>query len=495
MRERVSGGAAALGAGALVAFSLPPWGWWPLAFVGIPIFERLVVDRPRAVRFRRGWLFGIGWYAPAMGWMWFLTAPGYVVASSLFAALLGAATALAPRGRAWWFVLPAALTLVEALRFCFPFGGVPLASLAISQVAGPLWPVARLGGAVLLTWVTFQLGVGFGLLTGPHARRRSGMRSVIAGAVVLAAALLAPAGRGTGTTIEVAFVQGGGPQGTRAVDTDSREVVERHLAATRTLAPGPDLVVWPENVVDVATFAESVERSEIAAEAARLGAPILVGVTEDVPGRDAFLNAQVTVLPDGTVASRYDKVRRVPFGEYMPLRGLLRSLGAPVDQVPRDAVAGTGPGYLDTPVGRIGVVISWEVFFGGRARDGVGKGGVLLVNPTNGSSYTGTVLQTQQVASSRLRAIETGRWEVQVSPTGFSAFVSPTGEVFDRTGVSEQAVRTRSLELRTGRTVYNRLGDLPFVALAALTLLGGSVGGRRTRDDGRDEDVPPVALV
>ncbi|MFN5605876.1 MAG: apolipoprotein N-acyltransferase, partial [Actinomycetes bacterium] len=173
---------------------------------------------------------------------------------------------------------------------------------------------------------------------------------------------------------------------------------------------------------------------------------------------------------------RYDKVRRVPFGEYMPMRGLLRSLGAPVDQVPRDAVAGTTPAVLDfrTDVGdeRTAVVISWEVFFGGRAREGVALGAGFIINPTNGSSYTWTVLQSQQVASSRLRAIETGRWVVQVAPTGFSAFVSPTGDVFARTGVSERAVISRDIAVRTGDTVYVRLGDKPWIVALAVVLLG-----------------------
>ena len=66
---------------------------------------------------------------------------------------------------------------------------------------------------------------------------------------------------------------------------------------------------------------------------------------------DGFRNAQVIVTEDGEVIDRYDKVRRVPFGEYVPLRGLLEALGAPIDLVPRDAVAGTGPAYLDLPDG------------------------------------------------------------------------------------------------------------------------------------------------
>ena len=276
-------------------------------------------------------------------------------------------------------------------------------------------------------------------------------------------------------------MQGGGPQGTHASQTDAHQVFERHLAANRTIQPGVDMVVWPENVVDVDNFATSSEKEQIAAEAARLDTPILVGVTEDVPGENAFLNAQVVVLPSGDVSSRYDKVRRVPFGEYMPLRSLLKSLGAPTDEVPRDAKAGTGPAVLDTPDGRMAVVISWEVFFGGRAREGVKHGGELLLNPTNGSSYTGTILQTQQIASSRLRAMETGRWEVQVSPTGFSAFVTPSGEVLKRSSVSEQRVEIHSVELREGRTWYVRIGDKPFVALAALGALVLLVLARRDR--------------
>ena len=69
------------------------------------------------------------------------------------------------------------------------------------------------------------------------------------------------------------------------------------------------------------------------------------------------------------------------------------------------------------------MAISWEIFFGGRARESVVHGAEAITNPTNGASYTGTIVQTQQVASSRLRAIETGRWVVQAAPTGFTAIV------------------------------------------------------------------------
>ena len=79
-------------------------------------------------------------------------------------------------------------------------------------------------------------------------------------------------------------------------------------------------------------------------------------------------------------------------------------------------------------------------------------------------------MQTQQIASSRLRALETGRWVVQAAPTGFSAFVTPDGEVLDRTAVGERAVIRRAVELRSGETWYTRLGDGPVIAILAAGL-------------------------
>jgi apolipoprotein N-acyltransferase len=480
-----------LAAGLAVALSLPPWGWWPLALAGIVAFELVLgVTPPARSRFGLAFAFAFAWMTTGMAWMWWLTAPGYLVASAVFALLHAVAALAAPPGR--WRIVGRPLThaLVEALRFSWPFGGVPLASLGISQAASPLAIIARVGGVILLTWVVLQAGFALGALV----RRASGADVRLAGAAiaVLAAVFLvasvAPRGHGTGVFVDVVAVQGGGEQGTRADDVASEIVTARHVEATRSIEPDNelDLVVWPENVVDVVEFATSDELQAVASEAARLGVPISVGITEDVPGEpDRFANAQVIVTPDGTVTSRYDKVRRVPFGEYVPLRGLLEALGAPVDQVPNDAVAGTDPAYLELPDGtRASVVISWEVFFGGRVRDGVREGAGVVLNPTNGASYTGTILQTQQVASSRLRAIETGRWVVQAAPTGFSAFVTPGGDVIDRTAVGERAVIRHRVELHDGETWYVRLGDRPFIAVSVVAVAATWFAAPRQRHPG-----------
>ena len=462
---------AALGSGALVAFSLPPWGWWPLACIGIAIFARITTSgiARKRTQFLLGTIFAFGWFAPGMCWMWFLTPPGYVIAVILFAAFHGVASVVGSRSMYPLVALPLAHALAETFRFSFPFGGVPLASLAISQSASPLVGIVRIGGPLLLTFCVLQIGFALSqLVVAPKLKHLAVFGATVA--LVVCAGFVAPNGSDTGETRTIAAVQGGGPQGTLAINTNPRDVVERHLAATRTItSTNLDMVIWPENVIDVADFYASVERTEIAEQAARLNAPFVVGITEDMNAR-YFTNAQIVVNEDGTLGDRYDKVRRVPFGEFVPLRGLLETLGAPVDRIPRDALAGSDIAQLQVDDTTVGVVISWEVFFSGRANEGVEAGGSVLVNPTNGSSYTGTILQTQQIASSRLRAIENGRWLVQVSPTGFSAFISPTGEVFDRTGVSEQRVLERTISLRSGRTLYSNLGDLPFIVLMVAVL-------------------------
>ncbi|HEY5665008.1 MAG TPA: apolipoprotein N-acyltransferase [Ilumatobacter sp.] len=484
---------AGVSAGLLVAFSMPPWGFWPLAFAGVALFEWALGDSlGRAGRAAVGFGFGVAWMYTAMAWMWFLTVPGYIVSCALFAGLHALAAAFAPGGRWRTIGRPAAHTLVEVVRCSFPFGGVPLATLGISQAGGPLLGLARVGGVVLITWVVLQVGFA---LAGPLAalpglvRRRvaigdhrHGWAALAAIAVLVVLAAVAPDGSAASAPpLRIAAVQGGGRQGTSALDVPSSAVTEAHLDATATIArdPGLGLVVWPENGIDVdrRPFDGSRQQLAVAQQAARLGVPFAIGVTVDSefsrhPVPDRFVNAQVVVTPDGDVISSYEKVRIVPFGEFVPLRGLLEAAGVPLDQIPSDAISGRDPAVIELPDGtELGVMISWEVFFGDRGR--AAADGAILLNPTNGASYTGTILQTQQVASSKLRAVETGRWVVQVSPTGFSAFVSSSGEVFQRTGVSERRVIVMDVPLRTGTTWYTATGDRLWVA-AVLALLAGA---------------------
>jgi apolipoprotein N-acyltransferase len=498
--------ALAAGGGLLVAASLPPWGFWPSAFLGVSAFEvALHDDLARRDRSRLGFAFALPWMLLGMAWMWFLTAPGYVVTAILFALLHAAAAAVAPIGPWSTIGRPAAHTLAEIIRMLVPFGGVPLATLGIAQAGGPLLGLARVGGVILITWVVFQVGFMLArLLPAVPAlagRRRPGattrplgLVAITAVGVVVVLAAIAPEGTDRTTPpLTVAAVQGGGEQGTTALDVPSSQVTRAHLDATATIQPddGLDLVVWPENGIDVngIAFDESQALADVTTQAARLGVPFSIGVTVDSefsahPTDGSFVNAQMIVTPDGEIVDGYEKVRIVPFGEYVPLRSALEAIGAPLDDVPSDATRGRDPAVIELPDGtRLGVMISWEVFFGDRGRAAADSD--LLLNPTNGASYTGTIVQTQQIASSRLRAVETGRWVVQVSPTGFSAFVSPDGHVFQRTNVSERRVITMDVPLRRGSTWYTKLGDGPWIVLVMVALGAsawfGGLRGRRSR--------------
>ncbi len=472
-----------LAAGALICFSMPPWGFWPLAVLGVAALDRLLAGQGAARRLRRGGLVSAAWLLGATIWMWDFSPGGYLVANLIFSLFYSAGCALTPPDRGRRPALVGWLVLIGYLRWRFPFGGVPLATLAHSQADAPLAAGARLGGPLTVVALVAVAGVTLSLLADRRWRGALAGASLIALALALAAD--APRGRDVGS-LKVAVVQGGGPQRTRASGTDFRVVMQRHLDATATIAEPVDLIVWPENVVNVdGQFVDSPQRRQLAELARDQQAWFVAGVVEDgEPGE--FYNFSLAISPEGEIVDRYDKVRRVPFGEYVPLRSLFAPLAG--DILPsKDARAGTGPAVLDSGVGRLGVLISWEIFFEDRARDAIGNGGTVLLNPTNGSSYWLTIVQTQQIASSRLRAIETGRWVVQAAPTGFSAFVSPDGDVLARTGVSEQAVLVADIAPREGRTWALRVGPWPLLGLAAAAVAAAAAAARRAR--------PPAVAV
>lgn len=469
---RLSTALMAIGGGLCLAASVPPWGWWPLAFVGVAVWDRLLAGADAKARFFRSWLLGVAWFAPAMLWMFDLTPPGYPIAVALYGAYVGMAGLVVPgkSERSWvrWLAVPGAFALAEAARWTFPFGGVPLATTAMGQAAAPLGQVARVGCAI---GVVVLVGVAGVALSAAWERRWSvAVGSIAAVMLVVGLSFIAPKGHAVGS-LEVALVQGGGPQGTRAEDTDPREVFERHLVASERIVAPVDLVLWPENVVDIEEpIAATKEGAELSNLAQDLSTTLVVGVTQGLDA-DSFVNASIVYLPDGSVGDRYEKVRRVPFGEYVPFRSVIEEIAGDRSGLPlRDAVAGSEPAVLDTPVGTLGVSISWEIFFTNRGRDAALHGGQVLLNPTNGSSYWLTQVQTQQVASSRLRAIETGRWVLQAAPTGFSAIVDPAGDVVARTSISETAVLQDVVERRSGDTIATVVGPLPVILLSAFTV-------------------------
>ena len=463
-----------------LAFSMPPWGWWPLAFISLFLLDQLLSGiEPSKRRFLIGFSFGVGWLFPSTFWMIALTIPGYIVQGLLFSAFVGFAALIVPRGIWRWLALPAAFVIIEALRYRWPFGGVPLATLAMSQSSAPLGQTVRILGPLFLSALVVLAGVVLSSLW--ERKWRFASYTGISLVALWAVAFVVPNGSPIGETT-VAIVQGGGEQGTRAIDTDEREVFERHLKASSSVITPVDLVLWPEDVVNVQQpLTDSPEYTELQDLARQLDSWLIAGIFERVSMTENA-NASIAFSPQGTEVDRYDKVRLVPFGEYVPLRGFIKHF-APSYLPVRDTKSGNGEPNLiveiDGQAVNLGIAISWEIFFEDRARSAISGGGEILLNPTNGSSYWLTILQSQQVASSKLRAMETGRWVLQAAPTGFSAIINPNGDVVERSSISETRVLHATVDRRDGNTLATRAGPLPMILLSGAALLGANFQARR----------------
>ncbi|HEX9549029.1 MAG TPA: apolipoprotein N-acyltransferase, partial [Acidimicrobiales bacterium] len=477
--------AAAVAAGLLIALSLPPFGFWPLGVLGLASFALLLRGQSPRMRAASGAGLGVGQYLVGLWWVTGFNVAGYLALVMHGAGCAALAALVVPARRRWGVVvgLPAALVVSDWLRGHFPFGGLPLGGTALGQVGGPLVSSARLGGTILVVGVTALAGAGLAELAwsvgrGLHAPRAAAVGPALRGTVALliltaivVAGWIGPDGGGKGPkrALRVALVQGGGPRGLHAVETDPEVAFQRQLNASRSVR-GVDLVLWPEDVIQLDRPVSQTRDGALVADLAlRLQTTVIAGVVED-QGPNRFRNAAVAWGPSGTIVASYGKVHRVPFGEYVPFRGIVEHL-ANLTLVPRDAVPGRGSGLMVTPAGRFGVVISYEVFFEDRARDAIRAGGQVLLVPTNASSYRISQVPTQEVAAAQLRAWETGRDTVQAAPTGYSAIIGHTGRVLARSTLGRQQVVVGAVEERGGRTLFVRLGDLPVVGLAVLALI------------------------
>jgi apolipoprotein N-acyltransferase len=475
-------------AGATLALSLPPWGWWPLAFVGTALlYWRLRGIRP-AGRLFVGWLAGLGCFVPGLWWARSFNWYGAAVLMAAEALSMGVAAVLVPPERGRLFAYPAAFTLLEALRMAWPFGGLPIGGVFLGQAGGPLLGTARVGGPLLLTALVWLGGAALAELALRWSPPRPIVAPVAAAMVVVAVGVLAigaPNGGPVTRWVRVATVQGGGRRGTSAEEVDASSVYAAELAATATVGDTvggrrPSLVVWPEDVISLGRpLAGSPEAATLAALARRLRATVVAGVTEPAPA-NAFSNLVVAWGPGGRVVGTYEKVHRVPFGEYVPYRSFFAHF-ASLAGVPLTAVAGHGDGLLRTPAGPLGMMLSYEVFFPDRGRAPVAAGARLLVVPTNTSSYSATQVPAQEVAADRVQAVAEGRTLVQAAPTGYSTFVTPAGMVTRRSVLGARQVLMGTVGLRSGRTLYSLTGDLPVLVVAGAALVAGWGEGRRRR--------------
>jgi apolipoprotein N-acyltransferase len=466
--------------GLLLDLAFPPHDLWWLAPLAVGLLTNTLRGRTLRQGALLGWVHGLAFFGVLLVWAGTIAGPLAVVAltllEALFTALLGLALTAVLRLPVWPLWAAAVWVGQEALRDRVPFGGFPWGRLAFSQGHTPLTPLASWAGAPLVTLAVAALGA---LVV------RAPGRAVLLGPALLVLALATPVPT-DGATVAVGVVQGNVPRvGLGRADQVS-QVMLNHVEATHQLAaavragtfPKPDLVIWPENSTDLDPYTSAFARQEITSAVTDVGVPILVGAVTDGPGRFVSNRGIVWDPVTGPGAS-YVKRHPVPFGEYIPWRSFVRGITAKVDLVPRDFAKGSKPGVLQVGPVRIADVICFEIAYDGVVRDAVRGGGRLLVVQTNNATFGRSGETSQQLAMSRLRAVELGRSVVVAATSGESAVIAPDGRLQHSTRLFTRDVTVQQVVLRSGTTMAARLGAWPELALSLIALAAVALGVRR----------------
>ena len=478
----------------LLALAFPPTGWWPLAPLGVAAMA--LVLRDVSVRFGAvlGLLAGLGLFVPLLEWVRVVGTDGWIVLSvfeAAYFALLGAGQVAVSRLPAWPLWTAALWVGEEFLRSRFPLGGFTWGRLAFSQTASPFTPYAALGGAPLVTFATALAGglLAWALVTA--RRRRTVAVTGLVGAVAVPALAFATPTADSGRRIAVAAVQGDVPRA--GLDFMGRpwQVLNNHVGQTHRLAqqvragrvPQPDLVVWPENSSDIDPYHEPRARDVIQGAVSDIGTPVLVGALRLHPEERTRENLGVVWDPATGPGEVYVKRHPVPFGEYVPFRDLLAPLIGRLEMVPLDMVRGGRPGVMRLGPVRIGDVICFEVAYDELVRDVVSGGAQVIVVQTNNATFGRSGQPEQQLAISRLRAVEHGRAVVIAATSGISAIVAPDGRLLDVSDEFTADLLVETVPARSAPTVADRLGGVPEAVLALLGLgaLLVAAGRARTR--------------
>lgn len=489
----------AAASGFLAFTSNEPLGWWIAGILGMAgLYIALMPWKGKAgpslpvgalLGFAHAlvlYLFMLPWVGEFVGSLPYVALAVFCALSALLTGLGGVAVA---RWRYGFLAFPFVYVLVEWARSSFPFGGFAWVRLAWGQVNGPLADLMVWGGPALVTLATVVVGAGLaGLLTRDRRVR-----------VTAAAAVILPlvAGLLTGLTVvnhedatvgetTVAAVQGNVPRMGLDFNAQRRAVLANHVNVTEQLAAEVeasgeelDLVIWPENSSDVNPFTDERAAELVAQGVAAVDTPVLVGtITRDEVGDR---NTMVVMDPETGRGDHHHKHFLQPFGEYMPMRDFFRLFSPYVDQ------AGNfqpGPPEFTVGIGDIvlGVATCYEVAFDPAYRQAVLDGAQLLSTPTNNATFGFTDMTYQQLAMSRMRAIEVDRALVVAATSGVSAIVHPDGSVSQRTGIFQSGTLVETLPLRDSITFAARYGhivQLGLIILGGMLLAAALVTARR----------------
>lgn len=480
---------AALG-GLAVSTAFPPLGWWWSAPLGVAMLVASAHGASVRLSAAAGAVAGAVFAGTSLVWLTSVGPDAYLAVTALFAAwwaVMLAAMRLTMGVRAWPLLVPAVWVGQEWARSQWPLGGFPWARLGYVSVDSPVAILVPHLGVYGLTYVIAAIGsLLAAAIIGSH--RRGALTAVGLAAAVVAAgtafAQAAPTGSAQ-ATVQVAVVQGGSQSGMG--EQQARAVLAAHVRQTRLLAADtvtrPAFVLWPESATDIDPLIDTQARAQIDAAVADIGVPVVVGAVTAVPDQPQHArNQAIAWMPLTGPGAVYTKRQLVPFGEYVPVRGLLERVTSRFTQVPRDFVSGVDSPVIDVGAVRLGMLICYEVAFDDRVTDAVSAGASMLAVPSNNATYAGTTQPAQQLTITRFRALETARSTLLASTTGVSTIIDSSGTVL--TSIEDGAAGSRIADVApsTQITTAVRWGGGIGVALtviAAVAVIIGSLAHRR----------------
>ncbi|WP_329548882.1 apolipoprotein N-acyltransferase [Streptomyces sp. NBC_01356] len=495
-------------AGALPVFAFPAPSLWWFAYVALVPWILLVRSAPTAKRAAYdGWLGGLGFMLAVHHWL----LPSLHVFTLVIAALLGALWA--PWGwlvcrflggvpspgqiAAALVVLPSGWLMVELVRSWQGLGG-PWGLLGSSQwQVDPALRLASVGGVWLLSFLVVTVNVAVAVLVSVRQARIPAVAGLVATAAATSAAWVWSPRPDVDGRVRIAVVQPGVIDG--IASGEKRFAREEEL--TRTLAGQDlDLIVWGESSVgfDLADRPDLANR--IAALSRLTGADVLVNVDARRSDRPGIYKSSVLVGPEGPTGDRYDKMRLVPFGEYVPARSVLGWATSVGKAAGEDRRQGTEQVVMNVGNGlRVGPMVCFESAFPDMSRHLAQDGAEVLLAQSSTSSFQKSWAPEQHASLAALRAAETGRSMVHATLTGVSAVYGPSGErVGSWLGTDASKTMVYEVPLARGVTPYVRFGDWPVhAALLVLAALCATEGARalRLRRPAPPPPVPPARTV
>ena len=492
MLRDLRGPALALVGGLLLYFSFPPYPLWFLAPVGLAIIiVALRLGTSLRGGFGIGFIAGLAFFVPLLPWIGVFVGPvpwiALAIACAVYYGLFGLLVRVVAQLPGWPVWTAACWSLAEFGRSSFPFGGFPWGRMAFGQADGPLLALAAIGGAPLISFAVALIAALAVCIAGRPTRTL--LIASIAGMVAplaLSGVAIATRSEPSGPTITVAAIQGSVPRLGLEFNAQRRAVLDNHVRETERLAAAvaagevrqPDLVVWPENSSDIDPFRNSDAYELISGVAAEIGAPVLVGAVL-VNNDNTNSNSVIVWDPKIGPTERHDKKIIQPFGEYLPFRSFFRLFSKYADKAGY-FVPGQGDGVVHANGIAVGIATCYEVVFDRAFRESVNNGAQLLAVPTNNATFGDTDMTYQQLAMSRVRAVEHNRTVVVAATSGVSAIIASNGTIMKRSELFDPATLIADVQLNSNVTLATRLGPAVELLLCAIAI-GATISGTAQR--------------